>query len=855
MATSQIFTSKNLNGNDIVNVGKIQINLDASDGSEAVRKSQAEAIAAASVQSGLVSNVGNASATTAYTSEFTQTALNAKQPNMSIDPASTGFLEIVDGSKIKLKSLGINTTYRDTTHATLSAFIAAATFNGDGTITVGGEVLDKMTFIFLTTATLPQEKSIIYLGTNNGDETDFVKFGVNYNEGEIRSFFSSTGTGILFDTNTGAFSLDIGTTASELGGQTIPHGATFTTISPNSDIKDALLKLEALINAVDQAGADGTAAVTTRLNNLSGVTGNNYGTFTGSSFADNQSGKQLFQQSETLHESATADRAAIRSEFATADSNLQGNIDSEAATRLANDNTLQSNLNTEAATRASADAGLQNNITNEALARSSADTTLQSNIGAEESARIAAVNAEATTRANADTAETNARIAAVDTLQDQIDALAGSNIELVGSVNGSGIFVAVDGASDGRNGQAFTSIAMKAGEVAIIDADVSLLGVDFKTGDTLTVKVANITAGAMVIGDFIYQKGSGTDITRANLDDATIKLDVNEKLIVTPDSIGRVQLDAAIESDIDDKRSLTASNTVTSDGDTHFVSSSSTTAQQNIYNKREQTSSDPLTGTARTVLTELHVSSNGSGNPAIPSYAHATTVSTHYKGSCSDLSMVIAGGNFEGNGKAGTSTQATGIYGTATAAQDGINVGGTFVADNAGVSNIGVFGFSDTDGVGKDRGGFFAVSDLDFLAYAGHRTLNPIVELDAAVIADAETATGAKALVAIGDSVFRGGSVVVPSASADTHAVNLGDIKGKERIFEFDLTDGVAKVITVSGIDLDKAILQTTDDNQVVDVSVVRDAGNNEVTVTATGGNLTGVRLLVQELSCAVTSV
>ena len=60
-------------------------------------------------------------------------------------------------------------------------------------------------------------------------------------------------------------------------------------------------------------------------------------------------------------------------------------------------------------------------------------------------------------------------------------------------------------------------------------------------------------------------------------------------------------------------------------------------------------------------------------------------------------------------------------------------------------------------------------------------------------------------------------------------------------------------MITISGIDLDKAILQTTDDNQTVDVAVVRDALNNEVTVMATGGNLTDVRLLVQELSCDVT--
>ena len=44
--------------------------------------------------------------------------------------------------------------------------------------------------------------------------------------------------------------------------------------------------------------------------------------------------------------------------------------------------------------------------------------------------------------------------------------------------------------------------------------------------------------------------------------------------------------------------------------------------------------------------------------------------------------------------------------------------------------------------------------------------------------------------------------------------------KGKQRIFEFDLVEGVDKVITISGIDLDKAILQTTDDNQTVEVAL-----------------------------------
>lgn len=864
MATSQVFTSKNMNGNDVINVGKIQVIADASEGSELVRKSQAESIAANSVQSQLVSNAGNASATTAYTSQFTQTALNTKQPNMSIDATSTGFLEIVDGSRIKLKSLGINTTYRDTTHSTLADFITAATFNGDGTITIGGEVLDKMTFIFLTTATLPQEKSIIYLGTNNGDATDFVKFGVNYNEGEIRSFFNSTGVGILFDTNTGVFSLDIGTTASELGAQSLPHGCSFTTISPNSDIKDALLKLEALINAVDQSGADGTAAVTTRINNLTGVTGNNYGTFTGSSLPDNQNGKQLFQATETLMESATSDRAAIRSEFAAADTTLQNNITAEAASRVAADNALTVSITNENTRATGAEATLTSSLNSEIVRATAAEDALDVRLDVVEgvgAGSVAKAQSDAQIYAAAAVlVEKNRALSAESALDTKIDNLAESDIVYVGLiVAGQLLSIRADriAAGDTRNGLNIKDVAIKAGEVFVVDVAQTVTFDDASTivgqvGDKL-MATETVTAGGVDKLDFNITQADGSAITVANIGSTTIELNGSDQLDIVADSVGRTQLDAAIEADIDDKVSLTTANTKTSDGDTHFVSSSATGAQQNIYNKREQTSSDPLTGTARTVLTELHVSSDGSGNPAAPSYAHATTVATHYKGACTDLSMIIAGGNFEGNGKAGTATQATGIYGTATQAQLGINVGGTFVADNAAVSNIGVFGFSDTDGVGKDRGGMFAVSDLDFLAYSAYRVGSPIPELDAAVIADAESATGAKALVAIGDSVFRGGSITVPSASADAHATNLGDIKTKQRVFEFDLVDGVAKVITVSGINLDKSILQTTDDNQSVDVSVVRDSLNNEVTVTATGGNLTDVRLLIQELSCDVT--
>ncbi|CAM0102713.1 hypothetical protein VPH5P1C_0018 [Vibrio phage 5P1c] len=855
MATSQVFTSKNMNGNDVVNVGKIQVNQDAIEGSELVRKSQAETISATAVQAQIVAAAGQASETTSYSSEFTQTALDAKQDTLSIDSSSTQYLELVNGVQLKLKDLGIVKPFKDTANITLAAFIADSTFNGDGTITTsGGQTLDKMTFIFLQGATDPSEKAFVYLGTNAGTSDDFVSFSVDYNQGTIRSFFSGTGVGISYTTGTGAFALDFGNTTGKLGAHSIPVDSNEFSVVTGTTILTVLKALETYIADVDTAATGGTATVNTRLNSLSGVTGNNLTTFTQGLFTGNSSIKTILQESETLHKSATADRAAIRTEFASADSNLQSNLNSETATRLANDNTLQSNINIEASTRASADAGLQSDITNEAITRSSADTTLQNNIDTEESARIAAVAAESTARANADTAEANARTIGDTALQDQIDALAGSNIELVGSVDGSGNFVAVDGASDSRNGQAFISIAMKAGEVVIVDADVTLLSTDFKTGDTLTVKVAAILAGAMQLSDFIYQKGSGTDITRANLDDVTIKLDANEKLVVTPDSIGRTQLDSAIEADVDDKVSLTVdSQTITGKALKVEQSDSNLGSSYGLYLKKTQTGTGALTGTSRGLLVENWVESDGSGNAALPSYAH-NSITTHYNGDATDMSVVVSGAYCEANSKATSAINAIGSYSVSTDTQLGVNIGAFAIAENAATSNVSLLAYASTDGAGADRGVVGAITNLDIATYSGTRVADPFPHNEVAVVADAKYApAGSKALYAYGDVILEGGSVTVPSASADTEAVNLGDIKDKQRIFEFDLVDGVDKVITVSGVDLDNAILQTTDDNQSVDVAVVRDSLNNEVTVTATGGDLTDVRLLIQELSCSVT--
>ena len=72
------------------------------------------------------------------------------------------------------------------------------------------------------------------------------------------------------------------------------------------------------------------------------------------------------------------------------------------------------------------------------------------------------------------------------------------------------------------------------------------------------------------------------------------------------------------------------------------------------------------------------------------------------------------------------------------------------------------------------------MSDLEFLSYAGYRAVTPVSYPDVALLADAGTSSTGKALVAIGDSIFEGGSVTVPGAVAVTDAVNLGDIKATE---------------------------------------------------------------------------
>tara|TARA_R110002020_G_scaffold46027_5_gene131273 strand:+ start:12108 stop:14756 length:2649 start_codon:yes stop_codon:yes gene_type:complete len=881
--SEKIFRNLELNGNLIESVGSLQILNDATSADQAVRKSQAESVAATASQAILVDQSSNASASTAFTSQSLVSMLSAKQDNLSVHTGSSAYLEIINGTQLKINRLTTTEVFIDETSSTLAQAIGTTCVYSAGW-TCNGQPVETGDVVILNNATQAQEKSWIHNGKNTGTFEDFTRLQTDYDEQAIRSMFNN-GAFLAYDQTSGTMSVVTGTGVAELGAQTLPMDSTkFTTLDvSNSNVEFALLALESLINAVDGAASGGTATTNARLNNLAGVTGSNLETFANGIFSSNASIKTVLQETETLLQAAAADRGAIRQENIAQAAQEAAALSTEAAARTQADATLQANINTVASTESANNTAI-NALVNANEANSiAADAALDARLdvvqgGVGQSGSIAKAQADAIASAASYTngqinSERDARVAAVNALDIKVDNLAEGDIQFVGQIESDGTISIrqsrID-AGDTRNGADFNNVALSAGEMFVLGAGVTVTYTDseqvaYEQGDRLLL-VDDVLAGALVRTDINAVPVNATALAVANVGTDTIDFDGSNKLEVVDNSIGREQLDAAIEADVDDKRSLTTSNSITSDSDTHFVTDVTTGAEQNIYYKRTSNTTDALTGTKRAVLGELFVSSNGSGNPAAPVYAHTATYSTHYQGNCVDLSMAIGGINAEANANASSAVYATGVYAMAMKEQLGINAGVTGVAQGAGISNIGVTGFGKTGGVGKDRGGVFAIADFDFLTWAGLRSANPVSYPDAALIADAGYAATAPAFVAVGKSVldgdldvtgdanFSGSEVVVPLAVNDNNAVNISNIKQKQAIYEFDLSDGVAKEVPTT-LDLNKVIWRFINESTTVDVDVTLDASNNKFIVTATGGSLNDVRLLVQELSCSVISV
>jgi hypothetical protein len=581
--------------------------------------------------------------------------------------------------------------------------------------------------------------------------------------------------------------------------------------------------------------------------------------------------KELMQQVEGLIEQATADRAAVAAAAAAATGVVQGDLTAEANARSAADAALSNDINAETAARIQGDAYNSISIVVEQNRATAAESALDGRLDVVEGVgegSVAKAKADAISTANTHATsitsiETSRAVAAENALDQKLDNLAEGDLRYIGNIGANGVIsmrsamIAVESPSS-RNGLDISDVYLNAGETWVASADQTVVFDDsssivLQNGDRL-LAVVDALAGAITADSFNVVQADSSALSVANIDEVRIELNGSNHLDVVADSIDRPLLSVAVRAELDDMRSLTDSNVISSPSDTHFVVSTDLDAQQNLHVKRTQSGSGALTGTVRTTLAELVVNSDGSGIPLAPSAAHVTTHAVHYEGGCTDNSLLIAGGNFEAVAKAGTKTVATGLYGSSVGVQNGVNIGLTGVADGSTFSNCGVVGFAGTESTGTHRGIVAAVSNLPVEAYNGYRSNSPFPHARIALIADAKHApAGSKALYAYGDSHVEGGMFEIEDAPAsDKCPVRLGDVKALEAIYEFDLTDGVQKAISCS-LDLGKCIVSVVHNDDDVEVTVIRDGGNSQLLVTANGSDLFGCRILVRELSCDVT--
>jgi len=847
------FRGNDFGNQDLKDAKSLQLTQDAVAADEAVRKSQSESISAAAVQAKLVSDSSNASTDTAFTSQSVVNFLAAKQDNLSIDAGSTAYLEL-NGSSLSVKQLLISDTSVDTVSTTLASWLIANPSSG----------LEEGDVLILTQAVTNQERSWIHNGGSAGTAADFTKLVTDYNEASIRAMISAGDTFISYDAGSGQYSLNLGTGSTEVGAQSLPaNGALFSTVT-GSTILDLLLALEVLVNQVDANATGGAVTIGNRLDTLSGTTTNNLGAFSGSTFTDNQSIKQVLQESEGKHETSDADRIAVRTEFASADAVISANLlaetnrslsaeASEASARQASDISLQSQISQNASS-----------ISSEATTRAAADNSIDSRLDIIEgdsstAGSIAYASNEAMTYTDSKIAlEATSRQQQDAVLNGKIDNLAEGDITFVGELNADGtvsIRSARIAAGDTRNGQALISIDLEAGETFVVKEDLNFTYTDtsvvaYETGDKIML-VDDVATGTLVESKVNAVPANATGLSLINIGSPTVELDGNNQVAVVADSLSRTELAPSVEADIDDKRSLTMDNAMTSNADTHFVTDTTAGASQNMYYKRTSNTSDALTGTKRTQLAELFVGTAGSGDPLSPSFAHTGTWATFYTGISADMSVAIGGGNFESNVvNANSAVYATGVYALAQSPQLGVNTAVTGVAQNAGISNIGITGFGQAGGVGKDRGGIFALSDYDFLTWAAFRSTSPISYPDVALIADAGTAGSGKAFVSIGDSIFEGGTVTVPNAGSDTEAVNLGDIKAKEFCTEVSIS-ATNSVVINHNLGSKKLILNLwLDDEEVTSSFDIERTSDNSITIyNATTVAVVDLGLCIMRLS------
>ena len=868
------FVGEDYKGNPLINIDSVSINRDAATDSEVPNKAQTETISADAAQSIIIDTNVGASDENVLSASTSLALFSTKQPNLSVHPSSVGLIEIVGGTQLKVKTLTSNQVYVDPTSLDLAQALGSATHDsGLASWTFGGgKVLQEGDQLILANPTNAAQKSFIHNGGNNGDATDFTNL---ISISNLDEFFSviQTDDFIEFDLALKKFSLDLGTSSTSLGAQTLPvDPSTFASVT-GSTIFDLMKSLEALILQVDQSGADGTATVNSRLTNLSGVTGSNMGTFTSSIYTDNSSQKTLFTETAVAIDNATADREMIRLELSSTEQTLDAKIDQEIQDRISGD-TIEQNA------RATADHALDikisantTSIITESQTRFQEDGLIKGRLDIIEG-DSSTVGSIAKAQADAQaftTSEVNALAVSQDAenaaIRQEIQNLAEGDIVFVGQIGPTGILsIRQDkvNAGDTRNGSNIKDVAVQAGEQFVAAADMTLslnagTSIALLQGDVIFA-IDDALAGSVVSGTFNPVQSNTSSLTVANLDNQRIEKTNAGHLDIVADSIDRVQLSASVEADIDNKV-LKSGDSMSGQLLIDNAVGVAGTYDEYKYSSYIKMSSDvtaSLTDTQRALLVENYVKSSGSGNFLDRDYSNGATIATHYQGTCNDFSLAVVGSNSEANvTNPLAAVHATGIYALAQSTHLGINIGGTFLGMNAGTSNIGVFAVTDKQGSLNNRAGYFAFlpETVTFDQYALARQNSAIPRQNVGVLIDdynyflnpADETT--RALVSFGISEFLG-KVIVPDATEDDHAVNIQVIKNTQHKETFTLsagTTGSPAVTTIThNLGEDIIVEIWKDGTRVTDSFAVQGATATKFDIVNTSSETGLVKVLVK---------
>ena len=776
----QHYRGSSFNDRELKDAKSLQLNQDAISPDEAVRKSQSETIAEDAAQEILIALSNLASNNTAFTSASIVGMLAAKQDNVEIDPSSTALLQMVDGNKIKATNLLITSTEVDEIFPDLASYL-----NGIAPTKEEGDI------IILNAATDNQQRSWIKTSSASQGVEGYARLQTDYNVISIRSMLSSAQF-MTYEPTSGQFGLDLGNSSGKLGAHTLPIDSSEFDSATGSTILAIAKSLESLILNGQTNQATQTAAVDSRISSCTGVTGSNLGSF-GGRYSDNATIKQVLQESEQENTNSQNDRAAIRSEQTAANGNLQTLINNEVTAR-------QAAILSESVARQSADSAassgralLASAISSEESRATTSEIDLSSRLdtveaGSSVSGSISKAQADAQNFAsNAVNNEAVARQAAVSVVQAQVDAIADA-FQYKGNVGADGRITHID-ATDANHQKTFENASFESGDMYKMNvaktftfSDSSTLEVE--VGDSL-VSLTPCPAGTCGAEDFHkWDNTEANDLLREGmLDGATIEK-ASGLLRIVLESVGRAQLTPSVKTDIDEKvkksgdtmtGALKVDKVVTSGG---VYSGGYDFA---LHIKMKSIGSASLTDTQRALLVENEVYTDGSGNPLDLDYANAATISSHYKGGSSNMSVAIVGLNGEGRVlNTAAAVYSTGVYGSSIEDQLGVNAGGTFVAQNAATANLGLFAFSDTAGAANNRGAYIALSsdEIDLDAYRVARVAAPLPVQDAALIVD--DFTGVKHAAYFNGKVEINGKLIVKTPVANNEAVNLGLTKSRE---------------------------------------------------------------------------